>query len=167
MKDLRSFLKNTYTDFTDLFKNTTNFTTGIEKVLTNFIPSVDKIVEHFSKALVKGGMEDSLYNDLLKFMTTFGSNMVNQNPGVGTIAPRSTGGTGGAEYDKNNQILTYIKEKETTKINNMEFKLNIDVIHKMMDSTGGIKPIGQVDKVILNSKDNYFGSQITIGDKIK
>jgi hypothetical protein len=37
----------------------------------------------------------------------------------------------------------------------------------MMDSTGGIKPIGQVDKLILNSKDNYFGSQITIGDKIK
>jgi len=167
MKDLRSFLKNTYTDFTDLFKNTTNFTTGIEKVITNFIPSVDKIAEHFSKAAEKGGFEDSIYNDLLKFIPTFVSNMVNQNPGVGTIAPRSTGGTGGAEYDKNNQILTYIKEKETTKINNMEFKLNIDVIHKMMDSTGGIKPIGQVDKLILNSKDNYFGSQITIGDKIK
>ncbi len=167
MKDLRSFLKNTYTDFTDLFKNTTNFTTGIEKVITNFIPSVDKIAEHFSKAAEKGGIKDSIYNDLLKFITTFGSNMVNQNPGVGTIAPTSTGGTGGADYGKNNQILTYMKEKETTKINNMEFKLNIDVIHKMMDSAGVVKPMGQVDKVMLNSKDNYFGSQLTIAEPNK
>ena len=87
--------------------------------------------------------------------------------GVGAIAPTSTGGTGGADYDKNNQILTYMKEKETTKINNTEFKLKIDVIHKMMDATGVVKPMGQVDKVILNSKDNYFGSLITISEPNK
>jgi hypothetical protein len=165
MKDMRSFLKNTYTDFTDLFKNTTNFTTGMEKVITNFIPSVDKIVEHFSKAAEKGGLNNSWVNDIFNGVKNFGTNMV--TPGVGTIAPTSTGGTGGAEYDKNNQILTYMKEKETTKINNMEFKLNIDVIHKMMDSAGVVKPMGQVDKVILNSKDNNFGSQLTIGEPNK
>jgi hypothetical protein len=165
MKDMRSFLKNTYTDFTDLFKNTTNFTTGMEKVITNFIPSVDKIVEHFSKAAEKGGLNNSWVNDIFNGVKNFGTNMV--TPGVGTIAPTSTGGTGGAEYDKNNQILTYMKEKETTKINNMEFMLKIDVIHKMMDATGVVKPMGQVDKVILNSKDNNFGSQLTIGEPNK
>jgi len=165
MKDMRSFLKNTYTDFTDLFKNTTNFTTGMEKVITNFIPSVDKIVEHFSKAAEKGGLNNSWVNDIFNGVKNFGTNMV--TPNVGTIAPTSTGGTGGADYDKNNQILTYMKEKETTKINNMEFKLNIDVIHKMMDATGVVKPMGQIDKVILNSKDNNFGSQLTIGEPNK
>ena len=165
MKDMRSFLKNTYTDFTDLFKNTTNFTTGMEKVITNFMPSVDKIVEHFSKAAEKGGLNNSWVNDIFNGVKNFGTNMV--TPSVGTIAPTSTGGTGGAEYDKNNQILTYMKEKETTKINNMEFMLKIDVIHKMMDATGVVKPMGQVDKVILNSKDNYFGSQLTIGEPNK
>lgn len=160
MKDMRSFLKNTYTDFTDLFKNTTNFTTGMEKVITNFIPSVDKIVEHFSKAAKKGGMEDSVFNDLLKVFKTFGANMV--TPGVGTIAPTSTGGTGGADYDKNNQILTYMKEKETTKINNMEFMLKIDVIHKMMDATGVVKPTGLVDRINVSSQDKKFEQQVTI-----
>ena len=160
MKDMRSFLKNTYTDFTDLFKNTTNFTTGMEKVITNFIPSVDKIVEHFSKAAKKGGMEDSVFNDLLKVFKTFGANMV--TPVVGTIAPTSTGGTGGADYDKNNQILTYMKEKETTKINNMEFMLKIDVIHKMMDATGVVKPTGLVDRINVSSQDKKFEQQVTI-----
>jgi hypothetical protein len=122
-------------------------------------------VEHFSKAAEKGGLNNSWVNDIINGVKNFGTNMV--TPGVGTIAPTSTGGTGGAEYDKNNQILTYMKEKETTKINNMEFKLNIDVIHKMMDATGVVKPMGQVDKVILNSKDNYFGSQLTIGEPNK
>ena len=165
MKDMRSFLKNTYTDFTDLFKNTTNFTTGMEKVITNFIPSVDKILEHLSKAAEKGGFNDSWVKSGFDNLLKFGANIV--TPGVGTIAPRSTGGTGGADYDKNNQILTYMKEKETTKINNTEFKLNIDVIHKMMDATGVVKPMGQVDKVILNSKDNYFSSQLTISEPNK
>jgi hypothetical protein len=164
MKDMRSFLKDTYTNFDEMFKGTTNFTIGLEKVLTRF-PDMPTIIDHIGKALVKGGMEDSIYNDLLKAFKTFGTNMV--TPGVGTIAPTSTGGTGGAEYDKNNQILTYMKEKETTKVNNMEFKLNIDVIHKMMDATGVVKPMGQVDKVILNSKDNYFGSLITISEPNK
>jgi dihydroxyacetone kinase DhaKLM complex PTS-EIIA-like component DhaM len=164
MKDMRSFLKNTYTDFTELFRSSTNFTTGLEKVISN-IPSMDKIGEHFSKAFEKGGLNNSWVNDIFNGVKNFGTNMV--TPGVGTIAPTSTGGTGGAEYDKNNQILTYMKEKETTKVNNMEFKLNIDVIHKMMDATGAVKPMGQVDKVILNSKDNYFSSQLTIGEPNK
>jgi dihydroxyacetone kinase DhaKLM complex PTS-EIIA-like component DhaM len=164
MKDMRSFLKNTYTDFTELFRSSTNFTTGLEKVISN-IPSMDKIGEHFSKAFEKGGLNNSWVNDIFNGVKNFGTNMV--TPSVGTIAPTSTGGTGGAEYDKNNQILTYMKEKETTKVNNMEFKLNIDVIHKMMDATGAVKPMGQVDKVILNSKDNYFGSQLTIGEPNK
>jgi hypothetical protein len=30
-----------------------------------------------------------------------------------------------------------------------------------------VKPMGQVDKVILNSKDNYFSSQLTIGEPNK
>lgn len=161
MKDLRAFLKNTYTDFTDLFNGTTNFTTGLEKVFTN-LPSVDNIMNHFSKALVKGGMEDSFYNDLYKGLKNFGANMV--TPNLGLIAPTSTGGTGGAQYDKNNQI---IKEKETTKINSTEFMLKIDVIHKMMDAAGVVKPMGQVDRINLNSKDNYFGSKITIGEPNK
>jgi hypothetical protein len=164
MKDMRSFLKNTYTDFTELFRSSTNFTTGLEKVISN-IPSMDKIGEHFSKAFEKGGLNNSWVNDIFNGVKNFGTNMV--TPSVGTIAPTSTGGTGGAEYDKNNQILTYMKEKETTKVNNMEFKLNIDVIHKMMDATGAVKPMGQVDKVILNSKDNYFSSQLTIGEPNK
>jgi len=165
MKDMRSFLKNTYTDFTDLFKNTTNFTTGMEKLITNFIPSMDKIVEHFSKAAEKGGFNDSWIKSGLDNLSNFSKNMV--TTGVGAIAPTSTGGTGGADYDKNNQILTYMKEKETTKINNTEFNLKIDVIHKMMDATGVVKPMGQVDKVILNSKDNYFGNLITISEPNK
>lgn len=163
MKDMRSFLKNTYTDFTDLFKNTTNFTTGIEKMITRF-PDMDKIIDHFSKTL-KIGLDDSWIKSGWDNLSKFGANMV--TTGVGAIAPTSTGGTGGADYDKNNQILTYMKEKETTKINNTEFKLKIDVIHKMMDATGVVKPMGQVDKVILNSKDNYFGSLITIGEPNK
>ena len=163
MKDMRSFLKNTYTDFTDLFKNTTNFTTGIEKMITRF-PDMDKIIDHFSKTL-KIGLDDSWIKSGWDNLSKFGTNMV--TTGVGAIAPTSTGGTGGADYDKNNQILTYMKEKETTKINNTEFKLKIDVIHKMMDATGVVKPMGQVDKVILNSKDNYFGSLITIGEPNK
>lgn len=164
MKDMRSFLKNTYTDFTELFRSSTNFTTGLEKVISNF-PSMDKIGEHFSKAAEKGGLNNSWVNDIFNGVKNFGTNMV--TPSVGTIAPTSTGGTGGAEYDKNNQILTYMKEKETTKINNMEFMLKIDVIHKMMDATGVVKPMGQVDKVILNSKDNNFGNQLTIGEPNK
>ena len=163
MKDMRSFLKNTYTDFTDLFKNTTNFTTGIEKMITRF-PDMDKIIDHFSKTL-KVGLDDSWIKSGWDNLSKFGANMV--TTGVGAIAPTSTGGTGGADYDKNNQILTYMKEKETTKINNTEFNLKIDVIHKMMDATGVVKPMGQVDKVILNSKDNYFGSLITIGEPNK
>jgi hypothetical protein len=164
MKDMRSFLKDTYTNFDEMFKGTTDFTKGLEKVLTRF-PDMNTIVDHIGKALVKGGMEDSVFNDLLKVFKTFGANMV--TPGVGTIAPTSTGGTGGADYDKNNQILTYMKEKETTKINNTEFKLNIDVIHKMMDATGVVKSTGQVDRINLNSKDNYFGSKLTIGEPNK
>lgn len=163
MKDMRSFLKNTYTDFTDLFKNTTNFTTGIEKMITRF-PDMDKIIDHFSKTL-KVGLDDSWIKSGWDNLSKFGANMV--TTGVGAIAPTSTGGTGGADYDKNNQILKDMKGKETTKINNTEFKLKIDVIHKMMDATGLVKPMGQVDKVILNSKDNYFGSLITIGEPNK
>ena len=163
MKDMRSFLKNTYTDFTDLFKNTTNFTTGIEKMITRF-PDMDKIIDHFSKTL-KIGLDDSWIKSGWDNLSKFGTNMV--TTGVGAIAPTSTGGTGGADYDKNNQILIDMKEKETTKINNTEFKLKIDVIHKMMDATGVVKPMGQVDKVILNSKDNYFGSLITISEPNK
>lgn len=164
MKDLRSFLKDTYTNFDEMFKGTTDFTKGLEKVLTRF-PDMNTIIDHIGKAFVKGGMEDSVFNDLLKFTKNFGTNMI--TTGVGAIAPTSTGGTGGADYGKNNQILIDMKEKETTKINNTEFKLKIDVIHKMMDATGVVKPMGQVDKVILNSKDNYFGSLITISEPNK
>jgi hypothetical protein len=160
MKDMRSFLKDTYTNFDEMFKGTTDFTKGLEKVLTRF-PDMNTIIDHIGKALTKGGMEDSFYNDLLKVFKTFGANMV--APGVGTIAPTSTGGTGGADYDKNNQILTYMKEKETTKINNTEFKLNIDVIHKMMDATGVVKSTGRVDRINLTSEDNKFAQQVTIG----
>jgi hypothetical protein len=63
--------------------------------------------------------------------------------------------------------LTNKIDNGLSNFNNMEFKLNIDVIHKMMDATGAVKPMGQVDKVILNSKDNYFSSQLTIGEPNK
>jgi ribosomal protein S13 len=165
-KEMRSFIKNSYTDLTELFRTSTSFATGLEGVLTK-LPSMgdllDKIKIQLSAAAKKEGLSEISFDDF----KDFGSNMVNQNANTGKIVPTNAGGTGGAEYDKNNQILTYMKEKETTKVNNMEFKLNIDVIHKMMDATGAVKPMGQVDKVILNSKDNYFGSQLTIGEPNK
>lgn len=153
MKDMRSFLKNTYTDFTELFKGTTNFTVGLEKVLSNF-PSMGNIGDHISKAVEKGGMKDSLYSDLYKILGTFGKNMV--TPSLGTIAPTSTGGTGGAQYGENNNILTYIKNSETTKNGKMDVNLKIDVIHKTMDATGATKPTNQVDRYNLTLKDNAF-----------
>ena len=162
MKDMRSFLKETYTNFDEMFKGTTDFTKGLEKVLTRF-PDMNTIVDHIGKALVKGGMEDSVFNDLLNFTKKFGANMV--TPNVGTIAPTSTGGIGGPQYGKNSQIL--MNEKETTKINNMEFMLKIDVIHKMMDAAGVVKSTGQVDRINLNSKDKYFGSKLTIAEPNK
>lgn len=159
MKDMRSFLKNTYTDFTELFKGTTNFTVGLEKVLSNF-PSMGNIEDHITKVL-KDGLKDSLYSDLYKILGTFGKNMV--TPGVGAIAPTSTGGTGGAQYDKNNNILTtYIKNNETTKNGKMDVNLKIDVIHKTMDATGATKPTNQVDRYNLTLKDNAFGTPLVL-----
>ena len=87
-------------------------------------------------------------------------------PNVGATAPKSTGGTGGPDYGLANSIMTNTKEKETTN-NNTEFKLKIDVIHKMMDATGVVKSTGQVDRINLNSKDNFFGSKLTISQPNK
>lgn len=158
MKDMRSFLKNTYTDFTELFKGTTNFTVGLEKVLSNF-PSMGNIEDHITKVL-KDGLKDSLYSDLYKILGTFEKNMVTS--GVGAIAPTSTGGTGGAQYDKNNNILTYIKNSETTKNGKMDVNLKIDVIHKTMDATGATKPTNQVDRYNLKLKDDAFGTPLVL-----
>lgn len=159
MKDMRSFLKETYTDFSEMFKGTTNFTTGLEKVLTRF-PDMNTIIDHIGKTLTSG-MGDSYYNDLLKNIKKFGTNMV--TPNVGAIAPTSTGGTGGAQYDANNNIITYIKkEKETTNVKNMEFNLKIDVIHKMMDASGAVKPMNQVETINFNLKNNEAAKRYSI-----
>jgi hypothetical protein len=161
-KEMRSVIKNSYTDLTELFRTSTSFATGLEAVLTK-LPSMgdllDKIKIQLSAAAKKEGLSEISFDDF----KDFGSNMVNQNANTGKIVPTNAGGTGGAQYGNNNQILTNKLDNSLSNFKNMEFKLNIDVIHKMMDATGAVKPMGQVDKVILNSKDNYFGSQLTIG----
>jgi hypothetical protein len=166
-KEMRSFIKNSYTDLTELFRTSTSFATGLEAVLTK-LPSMgdllDKIKIQLSAAAKKEGLGEMSFDDL----KDFGSNMVNQNVNTGKIVPTNAGGTGGPQYgNNNNQILTNKIDNGLSNFNNMEFKLNIDVIHKMMDATGVVKPMGQVDKVILNSKDNYFSSQLTIGEPNK
>lgn len=165
MKDMRTFLKNTYTDFTELFKGTTNFTSGMEKIYSN-LPSIDKILEHFSKAAEKGGFNDSWLKDGFGAMSKFGQNMVSTS-NLGRIAPSSTGGTGGPQYDKNGNIITNVKEKEITNVKNMDFNLKIDVIHKMMDSTGVIKPMNAVEKINYNLNLENFTKQLTINKDIK
>lgn len=165
MKDMRTFLKNTYTDFTELFKGTTNFTSGMEKIYSN-LPSVDKILEHFSKAAEKGGFNDSWFKDGFGAISKFGQNMVSTS-NLGRIAPSSTGGTGGPQYDKNGNIITNIKEKEITNVKNMDFNLKIDVIHKMMDSSGVIKPMSLVEKINYNLNLENLTKQITINKDLK
>lgn len=165
MKDMRTFLKNTYTDFTELFKGTTNFTSGMEKIYSN-LPSVDKILEHISKAAEKGGFNDSWLKDGFGAMSKFGQNMVSTS-NLGRIAPSSTGGTGGPQYDKNGNIITNVKEKEITNVKNMDFNLKIDVIHKMMDSTGVIKPMSLVEKINYNLNLENLTKQITINKDLK
>ena len=162
-KDIRSYLTKTFTNVEEIMsKGATNFATELDKAVENLVPNMDKVYEHITNAIEKGGLSNSWvsdgYNAIKKSMPT---------PNVGATAPKSTGGTGGPDYGLANSIMTNTKEKETTNNNNTEFKLNIDVIHKMMDATGVVKPMGQVDKVILNSKDNYFSGQITITEPIK
>jgi len=161
-KDIRSYLTKTFTNVEEIMsKGATNFATELDKAVENLVPSMDKINEYISKKIEIGGINNSWVSDVYK---TIKNNMA--TPNVGATAPTSTSGTGGPDYGLGNSIMTNTKEKEITN-NNTEFKLKIDVIHKMMDATGVVKSTGQVDRINLNSKDNFFGSKLTISQPNK
>ena len=87
-------------------------------------------------------------------MKDFGSKVLNQNANTGKIVPTNAGGTGGPQYGDNNQILTNKIDNGLSNFKNMDFNLKIDVIHKMMDSSGAVKPMNQIDNYTLGLKDN-------------
>jgi len=156
-KEIRSFIKNSYADLTELFKTSTSFTTGLETALTklpNMDDILDKIKTRLSAAAKKEGLSDSWIATSLEDMKDFGSKVLNQNANTGKIVPTNAGGTGGPQYGDNNQILTNKIDNGLSNFKNMDFNLKIDVIHKMMDSSGVVKPMNQIDKYTLGLKDN-------------
>jgi hypothetical protein len=156
-KEIRSFIKNSYTDLTDLVKTSTSFTSGLETALTK-LPSMDDIIDKIKTRLLttakKEGLSDSWIATSLDDMKDFGSKVLNQNANTGKIVPTNAGGTGGPQYGDNNQILTNKIDNGLSNFKNMDFNLKIDVIHKMMDSSGVVKPMNQIDKYTLGLKDN-------------
>jgi hypothetical protein len=156
-KEIRSFIKNSYTDLTDLVKTSTSFTSGLETALTK-LPSMDDIIDKIKTRLLttakKEGLSDSWIATSLDDMKDFGSKVLNQNTNTGKIVPTNAGGTGGPQYGDNNQILTNKIDNGLSNFKNMDFNLKIDVIHKMMDSSGVVKPMNQIDKYTLGLKDN-------------
>jgi len=156
-KEIRSFIKNSYADLTELFKTSTSFTTGLETALTK-LPNMDdisdKIKTRLSAAAKKEGLSDSWIATSLEDMKDFGSKVLNQNANTGKIVPTNAGGTGGPQYGDNNQILTNKIDNGLSNFKNMDFNLKIDVIHKMMDSSGAVKPMNQIDNYTLGLKDN-------------
>jgi hypothetical protein len=156
-KEIRSFIKNSYSDLTELFKTSTSFTTGLETALTklpNMDDILDKIKTRLSAAAKKEGLSDSWIATSLEDMKDFGSKVLNQNANTGKIVPTNAGGTGGPQYGDNNQILTNKIDNGLSNFKNMDFNLKIDVIHKMMDSSGAVKPMNQIDNYTLGLKDN-------------
>ena len=156
-KEIRSFIKNSYADLTELFKTSTSFTTGLETALTklpNMDDILDKIKTRLSAAAKKEGLSDSWIATSLEDMKDFGSKVLNQNANTGKIVPTNAGGKGGPQYGDNNQILTNKIDNGLSNFKNMDFNLKIDVIHKMMDSSGVVKPMNQIDKYTLGLKDN-------------
>lgn len=156
-KEIRSFIKNSYADLTELFKTSTSFTSGLETALTklpNMDDILDKIKTRLSAAAKKEGLSDSWIATSLEDMKDFGSKVLNQNANTGKIVPTNAGGTGGPQYGDNNQILTNKIDNGLSNFKNMDFNLKIDVIHKMMDSSGVVKPMNQIDKYTLGLKDN-------------
>jgi len=155
MKDMRTFLKTTYTDFTDLFEGTESFTTGLEKAITTLTPNFENIGEHIAKALQKGGYDNSVYKDVVNNFSKFtGISVPSYKNALKPI--------GGPEY-----FGTEIMQNNTTNINNLKdnkvnLNLTIDVIHKSIDSTGAIKPMNQVQRINQTIRDNAFGKNITI-----
>jgi len=156
-KEIRSFIKNSYTDLTDLVKTSTSFTSGLETALTK-LPSMDDIIDKIKTRLLttakKEGLSDSWIATSLDDMKDFGSKVLNQNANTGKIVPTNAGGTGGPQYGDNNQILTNKIDNGLSNFKNMDFNLKIDVIHKMMDSSGAVKPMNQIDNYTLGLKDN-------------
>lgn len=160
-KDIRSYLTKTFTNVEEIMsKGATNFATELDKAVENLVPSMDKISDHITKALEKGGFNNSWIKSGWDNLSKFGENTV--IPNVGTNPPTSTGGSGGPDYGFGNSIMTNTKEKEITKINNMDFNLKIEVIHKMMDASGVIKPMNQVDRYNLTLKDSRFGNPLVL-----
>lgn len=156
-KEIRSFIKNSYADLTEVFKTSTSFTTGLETALTklpNMDDILDKIKTRLSAAAKKEGLSDSWIATSLEDMKDFGSKVLNQNANTGKIVPTNAGGTGGPQYGDNNQILTNKIDNGLSNFKNMDFNLKIDVIHKMMDSSGAVKPMNQIDNYTLGLKDN-------------
>ena len=156
-KEIRSFIKNSYTDLTELLKTSTSFTSGLETALTklpNMDDILDKIKTRLSAAAKKEGLSDSWIATSLEDMKDFGSKVLNQNANTGKIVPTNAGGTGGPQYGDNNQILTNKIDNGLSNFKNMDFNLKIDVIHKMMDSSGAVKPMNQIDNYTLGLKDN-------------